>query len=405
MRVNTIKFLDKWIGGVICKILTSYNSIFIKKQIAREDSKKIIFIKLIEQGATIIAYSAIQKATKLVGKENVFFLVFNENKPILDLLDIVPSENIITIRQDNVFKFSKELISALRKIRKLHIDTTVDMEFFSRASAIISYMTSARKRVGFHRFTCEYPYRGDLMTHKVQYNPYIHTAVAYQLLVEALSMNPETMPLPKVTLADIQLKSPEFIAPDDEKNAVLKIIECEFGKSYQGKTLLLNPNASDMLPIRKWSSSNFISLAHLLNSYYPDCLIILTGAPSERASAESILVDMNLPNVISLAGKTTLRQLFVLYTLSDLLVTNDSGPGHFSSITNITSLVLFGPETPVLFGPLGKKSHTLHTPLACSPCVNPFNHRFSPCSDNVCMQSISPEQVFNKVKEILPLNI
>jgi ADP-heptose:LPS heptosyltransferase len=31
----------------------------------------------------------------------------------------------------------------------------------------------------------------------------------------------------------------------------------------------------------------------------------------------------------------TLRDLLVLYTLADVLVTNDSGPGHFSSLTPI----------------------------------------------------------------------
>ncbi|MEI8201960.1 MAG: glycosyltransferase family 9 protein [Bacteroidota bacterium] len=408
MNVKTIKFLDKWIGGIICKLLTMhdtfYKSLRLIGQHKEKKTEKLIFIKLIEQGATVIAYSSIVKATQMVGREHVYFLVFNENKPILELLDIIPIENIITIRQDNILLFISDLLSALRKIKRLKVDTTIDMEFFSRASAIISYLTFARKRIGFHRFTCEYPYRGDLMTHKVQYNPYIHTAIAYQLLVEAIDTNISITPMPKISLSDIKLNSPLFTASEIDKKRVLGIIRNEFGDSTYSKIILLNPNASDMLPIRKWDSGNFITLAHLLNGYYKEVLIILTGAPSEQASAEIIHKQINLPNAISLAGKTKLRDLFVLYTLSDLLVTNDSGPGHFSSVTNINSLVLFGPETPTLFGPLGKNSHTIHTSLACSPCVNAFNHRFSPCNNNVCMQSITPEIVFEKIKEILPLD-
>jgi ADP-heptose:LPS heptosyltransferase len=82
-------------------------------------------------------------------------------------------------------------------------------------------------------------------------------------------------------------------------------------------------------------------------------------------------------------------------------VTNDSGPGHFSSMTGITSVVLFGPETPAVFGPLAPNAHVLRADIACSPCVNPYNHRFSPCNDNVCMQMITVDQVYELVNERL----
>jgi len=91
----------------------------------------------------------------------------------------------------------------------------------------------------------------------------------------------------------------------------------------------------------------------------------------------------------------------VLYTMADVLVTNDSGPGHFASMTRIDTVVLFGPETPALYGPLGPNTHTIWAGLACSPCINPFNHRISPCTNNVCMQSISVPQVFGQVMELL----
>ena len=52
--------------------------------------------------------------------------------------------------------------------------------------------------------------------------------------------------------------------------------------------------------------------------------------------------------MIPLAGKTTLRQVLVLYARSEILVTNDSGPAHFASMTPIHVVTLFGPETPAL---------------------------------------------------------
>jgi hypothetical protein len=78
----------------------------------------------------------------------------------------------------------------------------------------------------------------------------------------------------------------------------------------------------------------------------------------------------------------------------------------------VHAIVLFGPETPRLFGPLAHP--TAQSPrgggpgapattviwkeLACSPCVSVFNHRLSPCRNNVCMQSITVDEVFEAVR-------
>jgi ADP-heptose:LPS heptosyltransferase len=133
----------------------------------------------------------------------------------------------------------------------------------------------------------------------------------------------------------------------------------------------------------------------------PSVTVIITGAPSERPSAEKACAEINSPRALCVAGKTTLRELIVLYTMADILVTNDSGPGHFASLTDIDSIVMFGPETPELFGALGARTHILRANLACSPCVNAFNHRFSPCQNNVCMKEISETEVFEKVQTLL----
>lgn len=100
------------------------------------------------------------------------------------------------------------------------------------------------------------------------------------------------------------------------------------------------------------------------------------------------------------AGATSLRQLPLLYSLAELMVTNDSGPGHFSSITAMPTFVLFGPETPALYGSLGN-STPVYAGLACSPCVSAANHRKTPCTDNVCLKAITVEQVFSLIEPLL----
>lgn len=403
MNPHAIRRLDSWVGRPVCVALTALRravALVSPGGVRPEPPKKILLIKMIEQGATVLAYRAIQRAIELVGRENVYFWVFEENRFILDLLGLVPPENVLTIRTEGRIRLLLDLLRTTWQARKLGIDATVDMEFFSRASAILAFLTGARVRSGLHRFTSEGPYRGDLLTHRVEYNPYLHTATAYYLLVEALIADPAQRPLMKARPPAIDYSAPRFQPSEQEVQKVRATLDRVAGGHVSGPIVLLNPNASDLLPLRRWPTERFIELGQRIADEHPEATIAITGAPDERVAAEQIARQVS-PRAISLAGHTSLRELIVLYTLADVLVTNDSGPGHFSSLTDITSIVLFGPETPAVFGPLAPNAHVLRADIACSPCVNPFNHRFSPCNDNVCMQMITVDQVYELVEERL----
>ena len=107
--------------------------------------------------------------------------------------------------------------------------------------------------------------------------------------------------------------------------------------------------------MRKWETARFVELAtRILDQLTPARIVVLTGAPSEREAADGLCRrSAQCDASISLAGKTSLRELLTLYTLANVLVTNDSGPGHFASLTPVHAVVLFGPETPRLFGSAG----------------------------------------------------
>jgi ADP-heptose:LPS heptosyltransferase len=165
--------------------------------------------------------------------------------------------------------------------------------------------------------------------------------------------------------------------------------------------VVLNPNAGDMLPLRRWPSTHFVELGRRIVAEYGTANVVVTGNAVERDAAVELCRAINSPRVINFAGCTTLRDVLVLYTMADVLVTNDSGPGHFASLTGIDSVVLFGPGAPSQFGPIGERSHILWAGLACSPCVTVYNHRLSACSNNVCMQAIGVDRVFDTVRACL----
>lgn len=402
MKPETIRRVDGLLGPPVCWVLTLVRRLteFWRR---RDDSppKRILFLKLVELGANVQAYAAFSRAIERVGRENVFFWVFDENRTILEFLNLVPPENLLIIRSKGLVPFAIDVLRTLRKIRRLKIDAVVDMEFFARASAILTFLTGSRRRVGLHRYTSIGPYRGDLLTHRVQHNPYLHVSRYFLQLVESLDYSGDECPLPKQPQWTEELGTFRFQPSDAERRALQERIVRVAGCPVDRPIVLLNPNASDIVPLRKWPLDRFREVGRRLLAAHPDLSVIITGSPAEQASAEEFAKSLGSSRAISMAGKTSLRELLVLYTLSDILVTNDSGPGQFASMTDIDAVVLFGPETPLLWGPLGPRSHVLWANLACSPCINPFNFRFSPCTDPVCMTALTVEQVVTRVETIL----
>lgn len=406
MNAQAIRVIDYWLGVPLCAVLTVCRLILPAR---RAQPKKVVFLKFIEQGATVLAQDAIARATAWVGRDNVYFCVFESNRAILDVLDTIPQANIIVVRDRHLLDCLVDFWKALRTVRAAGIDTSIDLEFFSRASAIFAFLTGAATRVGLHRFTSELPYRGDLMTHRVQYNPYVHVSTLYALFVEAAWREPSEVPLLKVPLPLTPIQAlgtrpaatPTFTPTPDEMRQMRERLTSGDAAAVRRPIVLLNPNASDLLPLRKWPGDRFVELGRRIIAQHPTALLVVTGAQAERREADDLCEQIGSSRAVSVAGQTTLRELLTLYTLADVLVTNDSGPAHFATLTPVSTVVLFGPETPRLFGALSPSTVVIWKELACSPCVNVFNHRFSPCSNNVCMQSITVDEVCSAVASCL----
>lgn len=400
MNAASIRIADRWLGIPACAVLTLWRRAFDWR---RPDGpvRRILFLKLVEQGATVLAYPALRDAVRRVGAENVFFMVLAENRPILDLLDVVLPDNIIAVPTGGLVKTLVGMVRAIWRIRGLGIDATLDYELFSRASAVLAYLSGASRRVGYHSWHGDGPWRGDLMTHRLGCNPHLHMQTVMSVMVEVAFRDPRDLPALDIQTQALDTTLMRFEPTAEESRDVIEVIQAASGDAYRRPLVLLNANASDLLPLRKWESGRYVALARRLLKEYPQVRIAFTGAPSEAAAVEPLVRDVNDSRCFSLAGKTTMRQLIVLYSLADVLVTNDSGPAHFASLADIDVVTLFGPETPAVFGVKGPRSHIIHAGLPCSPCVNAANNRLSACTNNLCMQVISVEQVFDRVRQVM----
>lgn len=398
MNVARMRLLDRWIGVPTCLVLTWLRRLESRPQPATP--RKILFVKLAEQGSTVLAHGAVQEAIDRVGRENVYFLLFAENRPILDQLDLVPPRNIISIDAQTPWRALVGALAAIRRMRSEGIDTVIDLEFFARSSAALSFLSGAPWRVGYHAFHGEAGYRGDLMTHRLSFNPYLHTSQAFRLMVQALDQAPAALPRLEIVPPPTEPTLPQFRPQTQEVFEMRRLLADTLGLRPEQRLVLLNANASDLMPLRRWPSERYVVLAQELLVSYPEVRIAFTGAPSEAAAVEHLVRQVGSRRCGSLAGKTTMRELLVLYSLADVLVTNDSGPAHFAALTGIDVVVLFGPETPRLFAAASPRTHPLWAGLGCSPCINAFNDRQSACTDNACMQALSVDQVCAKVCQV-----
>lgn len=404
MKLRTMRAVDYWVGIPLCFLFTSLQRLLgsiSPSSAVSPPPKKILFIELSEMGSTVIANPALRKAKEELGAE-VYFLIFERNVESLKLLDTVPPENVFTISECGMKDLVLGTFSFLRWARRTKIDTVIDMEMFSRYSALLTGLSGATRRVGFHRFHGEGLYRGEMLTHRVSYNGHIHMAKNFVSMVNALLAPQPQVPYSKAYVSDDEVRVPILPVSQAEEHAIHTLI----AQVYDGydpnfhRVVLLNPNSSEMLPQRRWPEDNFSALGELIVSEWEDVIVLITGSASEREEALRMQEQVNHPRFRSFAGMHKLRSLIPLYNVASVLVTNDSGPAHFSAITPIRSIVLFGPETPKLYSSLGN-TESITAELSCSPCVTAANQKNSACNDAVCMRMITPPRVLQSIRLVL----
>src|SRR5882724_3113444 len=314
--IRTLQRTDRWVGAPLCALLTLLRRIF--GSTGRRGAcqvQRILFVKFAEQGSTVLAYPAILRAIEMVGRQNVYFVVFEGNRFILDAMEIIPDGNVITIATRSVFELATGALRAVLQVRKIGIDAVVDMEFLTRFSAILTFTTGAKSRVGFHTFFGDGPYRGDLMTHRLLYNPHLHTSQMFEAMVEALTRDPAVLPTFDFT-PRVNQPLARFRPSPSEVVEINAFLERENPRIGSAPLILLNPNASDLLPLRRWPALRYVELARQLLERYPELFIGFTGAPAEAVANAQLADKVGSDRVIRLAGKTTLRHLLVLYARS-----------------------------------------------------------------------------------------
>jgi ADP-heptose:LPS heptosyltransferase len=402
ISVDTMRRIDRWAGVPLCALATILMKLWWRVwPNPPRPVRRVLFIELSEMGSTLLADPAMRKARDRLGAE-LYFVIFAQNADSLALAGTVPRSNVFRIRNASLRLLIVDLLAFLLWTRRNAIDTAVDLELFSRFSGLLTGLSGTDRRVGYYRFHNEGLYRGDMLTHRVGYNPHIHIAKNFIALIDALLAKTPTVPYAKTIIGDEDLTialPPAAAAARGELLTRIQRLAPNFDADRM-RLVLVNPHAGDMLPQRRWMPERFVELIRRVLAASDDLLVLVTGAPGERAEAEHLVAQCASDRCVSFAGHSAMTDLPALYALAVVMVAGDSGPAHFAAASGLPTVVLFGPETPRLYRPLGN-SIPIYVGLACSPCVSASNHRKSACSDNVCMRAISVEQVFNSVTDVL----
>lgn len=402
MTVDTMRVIDYYVGVPLCALASLWLRLvnfFSFSRSIEGKPKRVAFLELSEMGSTILADSAL-RWTKEQGAE-IYFVIFKRNVGSLKLLGTVPEKNFFLIRENNLWIFAWDSLQYLLWCRRTKIDAIVDLELFSRYTSLLTAFSGARERIGFHAFHNEGLYRGEVLTRKVAYNPHIHIAKNFMALVKSLFEDGTDVPFYKGEIKDSEIPAAQSVVTESAKGRVTAALGKYTERPEQVNWVLLNCAGGEFLPQRRWPVPHYAKLAQMILDRHPNTKILLTGSPAERDEVDPIRVRASRDNLINFAGDILFEDLTALYTMSKVLISNDSGPAHFASTTQIPTYVFFGPETPKLYGALGENFTPIYAHFACSPCVTAFNHRKTPCEDNRCLQVITPEQVYEMVRPCL----
>ncbi len=378
---ESIKFVERYffpLGLPFIRVLKKREDRKTLLDNARK-ARKILFVKLGRVGEAILTLPVLREANKNGIKIDVLCTNYSEK--------VYRNQRFIS--KVWVWDYNPlGLLPIFLKLRKQSYDFVVDGEPFSTASAIYAYFIS--RTVGFKGLR-----RDVLYDIKIRYNDKKHvTLVYFDLFSPFLVKAPK-----KVKLVSIQYSKKD---KQHAKNLVRKF--------RMKKKVVFSLSSGEAAPMRRWPLERWLSLYRKMRGEYGDKFVLfLVGRKEDSKLNEKFISGLSKQEkagVVDLSGKTSILGLTAFLSFVDLLISNDSGTVHVASSVNTPTIGLYGPETPVRFGPLSKKNIAIYKAgkLPCAPCINVHKGQIPkvcPICKGKAIKLITVEDVFKAVKKML----
>ena len=178
-----------------------------------------------------------------------------------------------------------------------------------------------------------------------------------------------------------------------------KAAECVRGRwnSDRAPWIVINPGGR--WANKRWPAEYYAQLVRELARTHREHRFVVLGSAGD-ASLGAIIADGNRERCLDLTGQTSLSEMIEWIRLSQLVVTNDTGPMHIAAALGKPLVAIFGPTEPRRTGPYGQVERSVRIALPCAPCLKPRCHFVKPME---CLRAISPALVLARVESLLPV--
>lgn len=373
------RFIEKKILPYSC-LLFSYLKFFYKSPSSFDPKKikKVAFVRFWALGESILVLPTIKALKDSNPDLEITVICTNrneavfQNQPFIDHLDVVSGLKLIPYC---FFGFI-----GLRWLKKF--DVVIDAEPHFAISSLVSFFIS-KKSIGYNHGN-----RSKLYDLIVPYNDSIHTVNTIASLISPLGVFPKPSSLTKLIYSKSDL---------DSLNSSLSKIGVSLSKPFITIHAFCGPTATT----RAWPLDRFAALIDLILASY-DVQIILTGSSNEESKITQLLSKLKSSKNVFVLTHLSSGGLFALLEKSSLMVSNDTGPMHASAAMGTYTIGLFGPETPLRYGPFPKERNFAFYKAKHPPVINVHLNQFSsPLCDGECLREITVGEVFSAVKSRL----
>ena len=324
---------------------------------------RILVIKISSLGDLILAIPSLKALKERFPEGKISLLTLKKYAPFM--YDCPYVDETITLESD--YKKWRNILKVSKDLRRKSFDYIIDLQN-NRASHIISFLTFARASFGYSLRA------GFLLSKKIKINRKDSPLISQERILEFLG---------------IKLKDKKLIFWKKEPAHKITLPEANL--------IGINVAASPKWKSKNWPSHHIVDLAEMIARNLPSFKIVLLGDESTQERAKAIESKIS-PSPINLCGKTTLTQLPWVIKKLKVFISPDTATMHLGCALDVPTIALFGPTDPSRHVVPGKNIHVLYQKEPCSFC---YNARCRQKIDNKCMEKISPQEVFNKITEVI----
>ena len=340
----------------------------MSRQTARFDPKRILIVL---HGSIGDVTRALPLAVMLRRAFPRAFLVWSIEPACLPLLQGNSAiDEIIVLERRRFWRTAGRFLA---RVRAGNFDLVLDLQRLFK-SGFISWWSGAGQRIGFHRKDSkEFNWIFNNL-HIPAYGEEIPKIEHYLKFADYLGIERAPLEWQFNLTADEQTSIKDHLAKITGPFAALFV-----GTRWQSK---------------QWFPSQMSECADQLQVDY-GLGVVLLGSKDDQPLAREV-VALSRSKIIDLAGRTTLREAIGVIQRARIAVGPDTGLMHIAAALRTPVISLWGATSPQRTGPYGYAELVLQGKAPCVPC-----QRRTCAIGRVCLQSITPEQIGDKIRNVL----